>query len=119
MKRLRGLSVIAATIGLLAASSANAAPSGLFGNTLQITAPDGGVTKIYVNADATYSRVDSAGNGTSGSWNETGDKLCFTQQSPSQAAALCGPTIGQSVGNSWTGTRPDGSVSHLTIVSGR
>ena len=119
MKRLCGLLAISATIGLLAAGSADAAPSGLFGNTLQIIGPNGGVTKLYVNADATYSRVDSAGNTTSGSWSETDGQLCFTQQSPSQSAARCGPAISQSVGNSWSGTRPDGSVSQLTIVAGR
>jgi hypothetical protein len=104
---------------LLAVGSASATPSGLFGDTLQITGPDGGVTKFYVNANGTNSRVDPAGNSTSGSWAETDGQMCFTQQSPSQAAARCGPVIGQSVGNSWTATRPDGSVSHLTIVSGR
>ena len=109
----------ATMIAVMAGPPAVAAPSGLYGNTLKITGPDGGVTKIYVNADATYSRVDSAGNTTSGTWAEANGQMCFTQQTPTQGSALCGPLITQSMGNNWTGTRPDGSVSQLTIISGR
>ena len=119
MRRLGTVFLISAAVAILAAGSASATPSGLFGNTLQITGPDGGVTKIYVNADGTYSRVAPSGGATSGSWAEADGQMCFTQQTPSQGTALCGPAISQSVGSSWTGTRPDGSVSQLTIISGR
>ena len=116
---LSQLLLAALAITVLTAAPANATPSGLFGNTLQITGPDGGVSKIYVNADGTYSRVSPAGGTTSGSWAETDGQMCFTQQSPTQGAALCGPLITQSLGDSWTGKRPDGSVSQLVIISGR
>ena len=119
MRNLKTALWLSSTIMLLAAGSANATPSGLFGNTLRITGPDGGVTKFYVNADASYSRVDAGGNTTSGTWAETDGKMCFTQQSPAQGSALCGPLVTQSTGESWTGYRPDGSTSQLTIVPGR
>jgi hypothetical protein len=113
------LPALSLAITLIAAVAANATPSGLFGNTLQITGPDGGVSKVYVNADGTYSRTDPSGNSTSGSWAETDGQMCFTQQAPTQGSALCGPLITHAVGDNWTGNRPDGSVSQLTIILGR
>jgi hypothetical protein len=116
VSRAFALAVLVAGLG---AAPAFATPTGLFGNTLQITAPNGTVSKVYVNSDSSYSRVDSAGNTTSGTWAETEDQMCFTQTSPTQGQALCGPVITQSAGQSWSGTRPDGTISQLTILSGR
>jgi hypothetical protein len=119
MDRFRFALLVAAGAIVACASAASATPTSLFGNTLQITGPDGGVSKIFVNADGSYSRTAPDGTSTSGSWSETDSQMCFTQQTPTPGSALCGPKITQSTGDNWTGARPDGAVSQLTIVSGR
>jgi hypothetical protein len=103
---------------LAATTTARADPSGLFGNTLQITAPDGSVKRFYLNADGTYS-ANINGVATSGTWKETDENLCFTQSAPSSGPPLCGPKISQSVGQQWSAQRPDGTTTQLTVIAGR
>jgi len=111
----------ALTIALLqlAAGPALADPAGAYGNTLQITRPDGSTIRFYINADGTYTGVWTDGSAISGTWAETNGQMCFTQTSPAAAAASCGPLITQNAGDAWTAQRPDGSVSQLTIIQGR
>jgi hypothetical protein len=112
----RSLRLAIAIAVSLAAPAAWATPSGLFGNTLQITMPDGSVKKYYVNADGTYSVTLPDGSTVTGTWAETDGQMCFT---PQGGSALCGPLITQNVGDNWQAQRPDGLSSQLTIVAGR
>lgn len=112
------LAAIAATLCLTTPLAAQAAPDGLFGNTLKITLASGAVLKVLVNADGTYSRINPDGSTATGTWAETGDQLCFTAVKPEPKPAVCMAKITQSVGATWT-AQLGGGAATLTIVAGR
>lgn len=109
---------LAALVCLAAAPGAFAAPDALFGNTLQVTAPDGTAIKVLVNADGTYSRNDASGVTVTGTWTETGDQICFTAVKPVPRPEACTAKITQKVGDTWT-MNISGTPATATIVAGR
>jgi len=111
--------VLAGALTLAMATGAQATPTGLFGNTLNILTAEGVSIVIYVNADGSYTGVLNDTAPLGGSWVETGGQMCMTQTIPFAAPVNCGPTIAQSVGASWSVARPDGQSNQFTIVAGR
>jgi hypothetical protein len=117
MPRFDRLAAAAAALAL-AATAAQAAPDGLFGNTLQVTTPDGAVLKILVDKDGTYTRVNPDGATSSGTWAESADQICFTRVKPTPGQPVCLHKITQHVGDSWT-DQAGGTDLKLTISAGR
>jgi hypothetical protein len=118
MSLTRSLAAVAAALVLAAPIAAQAAPDGLYGNTLQITLPDGGMIKVLVDKDGTYTRVNADGATSTGTWAETADQICFTRVKPTPGQAVCLHKITQKVGDSWT-DQAGGTDLKLTITQGR
>jgi hypothetical protein len=114
----RTLAALAAVMALAAPMAAHAAPTGLFGNTLQITTSDGAIIKVLVDKDGTYKRVNADGTSSSGAWAETADTICFTPMTPAPKPATCLHKITQGVGDSWT-DKIGSTDLKLTITAGR
>ena len=116
--------VAACTLALAAlagpAMAADAMASA-YGNTVNITYPDGTAVKLFVNEDGTYT-IDSPAGASSGAWAIKGSQTCFTQVDPAPAAGMspsCSPTVTKNVGDSWTGTGQGGAAVTISISAGR
>jgi len=85
-----------------------------YGNTIELTAADGTVTKVYYNEDGTYTTDGEA----SGTWelNES-DQLCTTPAGGEQGCTDV--AWGHQVGESWDATSTEGEPVNITIVEGR
>jgi hypothetical protein len=73
-----------------------------YGNTTISTDPSGAQTKIYYNADGTFTGKQGDA-GFSGTWKIDGDKIClsFSPQVPGQPNPLCTPAAAHKVGDTW------------------
>ena len=114
--------LIGAAGALAFAGSALADMSGMVGNTIQITTPNG-VVKIMLHSDGTYQTSLPDGSGSKGTWSEQDGALCYTQTDPAPPAdrpnPFCAPGMsGKKVGDSWTQQGPGGSVTG-SVVSGQ
>lgn len=98
-------------------SPALAQPEGLYGNTLEVTTPDGAVIKLAVDKDGTYTRTNPDATVGSGTWAETADSICFTPVKPEPKPAICLHKITQKPGDSWT-DQVGGTDLKLTIKAG-
>lgn len=87
-----------------------------FGNTVRVTLPSGATVQYHYNADNTFEMVAPDGAHVSGAWALRGDQLCTT---PAGGAESCVPfQPGHGVGDTWTQTDANGSVT-VSIVAGR
>ncbi len=97
--------------------------SGLVGNTIEITTPNG-VIKVQLHADMTYQTTLPNGSTIKGTWADQGGQLCYTQTDPPpQAGApspFCAPGMdGKKVGDSWTMSGPNGASMTQQVVAGQ
>ncbi|HEX7759184.1 MAG TPA: hypothetical protein VF459_06770 [Caulobacteraceae bacterium] len=116
---IKGLSLVGAAAALLGATPALADPTALFGNTLRLQLADGSIVNFYINSDGSYTEVFPGGALTGGSWTETADQMCYTQQTPDVLPTACDPKITKAVGDSWPIAGPDGQAEQFSIVAGR
>jgi len=123
MKNLLTMGMAAALAALGLAGAARASDmSSVFGNTIQITAANGAVVKLYMDANGSYDQKLPNGVETRGTWTDADGKTCFTQTSPAPPAgtpANCVPSSSHKVGETWTSTDGTGATSSVTIVAGR
>jgi hypothetical protein len=113
---------------LLVASTAIAYASdpyaGYYGNTVNITSPDGKTDKAMVNADKTWERKNSDGATMKGTYEVAADgkSACFTQKEPAPAAdakPACFPTDSRKAGDTWETKDDKGAVTKWSITAGR
>ncbi len=114
-------SVLVASVAFTGAALAEP-NANLFGNTVVITAANGGVTKAMINKDNTYSTVLPDGKTVKGSWAPAGDTICYTQTDPAPAAdakPFCTPNEDHKVGDTWEAKAPDGSTMKFALQAGQ
>jgi hypothetical protein len=89
--------------------------AGYYGNTVEVTAPDGKVSKSRVNADKTWSTVNPDGSTSKGTWAWKDEKTaCFTQTEPPpapDAKPACFEIQPHKPGDSWEVKSPDGKMT--------
>ena len=116
--------LFAAVAALAVAAAAQADPlAGAYGNTVVRTMPDGTKATTYFNADKTWEEHNGAVT-TKGTFAMKDDThVCMTQTDPAPAdpakATTCNEAADHKVGDTWTGTTPDGKPVSLTITAGR
>lgn len=122
MKRI----LLAAAAFAVSASLAYASDpyAGYYGNTVNITSPDGKTDKAYVNADKSWERKNSDGSAVKGTYavGADGKSACFTQTTPPPAADMkptCFPTDSRKAGDTWETKDDKGAVTKWSITAGR
>lgn len=109
----------------LASTAAMADVSGLVGNTVVGTFPDGKTMKVHVKADGSFSNVMPDGSAVSGTYTDDAKGVCFTQTTPPPEAGMAGPNCvatlsGKKVGDAWEVPGPaSGTVVKVTVVPGQ
>jgi hypothetical protein len=121
MKRM----LLAAAVFAMSAAAASADPyAGYYGNTVNITSPDGKTDKAYVNADKSWERKNADGAAMKGTYEVAADgkSACFTQKEPAPAAdqkPACFPTDSRKAGDNWETKDDKGAVTKWSITAGR
>ena len=121
MKRM----LLAVAAFALSAAIAHADPyAGYYGNTVNITGPNGSTDKAYVNADKTWERRNADGSVMKGTYEVAADgkTACFTQTEPPPAAdqkPACFPTDNRKAGDTWETKDDKGNVTKWSITAGR
>ena len=109
---------------LLVASAAMADVSGLVGNTVVGTFPDGNTVKVHMKADGTFDQT-MGGQAASGTYAiDPAKGVCMTQTTPAppaDAQPMCVPSLdGKKVGDSWDLPGPkEGTTVKVTVVAGQ
>ena len=86
-----------------------------YGNTLTVTGTEG-TTKLWYQADKTFTGIDHTGQKISGTWKATATQLCTYVKG---AKGHCGRNVGvHQVGEKWEEARPDGSKVYLSLTAG-
>lgn len=117
---------LAAAVWMLSVGTAWADPyAAMYGNTLQVTGPDGTKSVALINQDMTYEQHLGDGSVIKGTyaWKDA-NTACFTQTDPAPKSAndatACFSGQGDhNVGDTWNVTGADGRQSTLKIVAGR
>lgn len=88
MKRM----LLAAAVFAVSAVAAFAADpyAGYYGNTVNVTSPDGKTDKAYVNPDKTWERKNADGTSMKGTYEVAADgkSACFTQTEPDRKSVV-------------------------------
>jgi hypothetical protein len=111
------------SIAAAAAAPAWATPGGLdatFGNTLEVTYPDGQLARLWLDRDGSYRGANRQGRPSSGHWTIRADKLCMKQKRPLPVPfSYCTPIVAGGVGASWLGRAVGGETVRIRLVAGR
>ncbi|MFZ4122453.1 MAG: hypothetical protein ACOYKM_12400 [Caulobacterales bacterium] len=91
--------------------------TGAFGNTVNVTLPDGSSVRYYFNADQTYSMALPDGASISGRWEEVDGQVCTTPEGGSPSCVNAPP--GRRVGDSWVQIDATGATVAVSISAGR
>ena len=116
---------IAAILAIAAAMSAPvlAHASSLdatFGNTLEVTYPDGKLARLWLDRDGSYRGANRQGKPSSGHWTIKADKLCMKQKRPLPVPfAYCTPIVPGGIGASWLARAVSGETVRIRLVAGR
>lgn len=123
MKTLLSSAVLAAL--LLAGPAFAADPmAARYGNTVVAKGADGGETKMFYNADKSFSATLPDKSEIKGTWEITADgNLCLTQKEPAPAAdakPVCNPfDATRKVGDTWETKNQAGETVTVSLVAGR
>ncbi len=117
-------SLLAAFGALALAGAAHADMSGMVGNTMIVTTPDGGTIRVQMHADGSYQAAVANGPTNKGTWAAQGAQLCYTQVDPAPTAdqpqPICVPGMdGHKAGDSWSTAGPNGADLKMTIEAGQ
>jgi hypothetical protein len=94
----------------------------MYTNTVVATDANGAATKVYYNADGSYTGVAADGVKIGGTWKREAGKICYNRTTPPERAAqFCGADDGVAhhIGDSWHQDLSDGRKMTMTIVKGR
>jgi hypothetical protein len=108
----------------LVASAAGADMSGLVGNTVIGSTPDGLTRRIQLHADGTYRITVSDGSMSTGTWSAKASKLCYLRidpkPGPNDSNPLCVDGFdNHKLGDAWTTTGHHGLLMKMTVVRGQ
>jgi hypothetical protein len=121
MKQLSNAALAATAAVFLAASGAAAGDmSGLYGNTIVCTAPNGAATKVHVQAGGKYT-VERDGKTIQGTWIDTGNQVCYTEVNPAPPAdtkPICTSSALMKIGATWSVTDAGGNVDKCVLKEG-
>jgi hypothetical protein len=92
-----------------------------YSNTLVFTTAKGVVTKVWANKDRTWTSTstDPKNPKASGDWVSIGNWTCVTDAAMPKQKPNCFETVVRKVGDKWSTTEEDKSVTQSTIVAGR
>ncbi len=112
--------LIGATLATLLAGAAMAADDSIlatrFGNTTLATDAAGTQTRLYYNADHTFTAKQGV-FAVSGTWKIDGDNVCLIYGNSASSAPTCLPVVAHNVGDTWT--TGDGAAKRLvTLLKG-
>ena len=98
------LSTVAGAALIGTALAADDVMASRYGNTTKATNAQGEVTKLWYEADGTFTG-EAQGNMIKGTWKIDGDKVCLTQTDPAPEPDAptnqCNPVTAHNVGDSW------------------
>lgn len=109
----------------LVSTAALADVSGLVGNTIVGTFPDGKTIKVHLKADGAFDNVMPDGSAAAGTYTDDAKGVCFVQTTPPPPAEMAGPNCqatlsGKKVGDAWEVPGPaSGTVVKVTVVNGQ
>ena len=115
-------------LGLLAAvaicGAASADISGLVGNTVIGSTPDGLTRRIMLRADGSFRISVTDGSVSTGTWTVQGTRLCYARTDPKPPpggqAVLCVEGLdGHKVGDRWMATGHQNMPMTMSIVAGQ
>lgn len=115
-------SAFGATAALLLTSTVALADplAAVYGNTLQVSYPDGVQVSIFVEEDNTYTGTLPDGSEIGGIWEAAGEQICFTRQTPEPEEPACQEFAeGIAVGDTWEGVGLNDQPATFTVVEGR
>lgn len=123
MKRIM-LAAAAFAVSAALAFAAADPYAGYYGNTVNVTGPNGKTDKAYVNPDKTWERKNADGTSMKGTYEVAADgkSACFTQKEPPPAAdakPVCFPTDSRKAGDTWETKDDKGAVTKWSITAGR
>jgi hypothetical protein len=98
------LGIAALALSATAAFAGDEVLASRFGNTTITTDPSGMSTKIYYNADHTFTGV-AGDTHPAGTWEIKGSQICLTFTAdpvPGYPNPICSPVADHKVGDSWT-----------------
>ena len=115
--------LFAAAAAFAVASAAQADPfAGAYGNTINVTQPDGSKGTAYFNPDKTFEEHRD-GKVIKGTFEVNGDTVCKNILDPVPTnpgmAKICSKAADHKVGDTWTEATPDGKTITLSITAGR
>jgi hypothetical protein len=112
---------IALFVAVAAAGAARADMSGLVGNTVIGSTPDGLTRKIMLRADGSYRITVSDGSYSAGTWKADGAKLCYLRVEPKpDPNPFCVEGLdGHKAGDSWKTVGHNNVPVTMTVVQGQ
>lgn len=92
-----------------------------YSNTMVMTTAKNIVTKVFADKDGTWTSTstDPKTPKGSGTWARVGGWTCVSDAAMPKQKPDCFETVGHKVGDKWTTTEADKSVTQLSLVSGR
>lgn len=92
-----------------------------YNNTLMYTTAKGVVIKVMANKDGSWTSTSSDPKNpkASGNWVNIGGWTCVIDASMPKDKPNCFEAVARKVGDKWTTTEADKSVTQVTIVAGR
>jgi len=116
MRIMMGAGALALALAAFAAGPASADMSGLVGNTVIVSYPDGTVTKVWPTADGAFT-ISRDGGIFHGTWADDGQQVCYTESDPA-VAKVCSPSPTRKVGDSWSVTDINGKTVTVKLAAG-
>lgn len=103
MRRIVLISAASIALAVTAALAADDVMATRYGNTTISTDAKGVETKVYYNADHTFTFKSGAQAGK-GTWKVDGGNICLTYETPQPGVPnpLCLPVAAHKVGDTWT-----------------
>jgi hypothetical protein len=118
--------LLGAALAALFVTAANADQfDGIYGNTVNITRPDGSKVVVFVNRDKTWEQRTADGKVARGTFTWKDDThVCFTMTDPKpdkpEEAESCDEITGNhKAGDTWTETDSKGGTTTISITAGR
>ncbi len=92
-----------------------------FAGTIVSTYPDGGISKLWLNRDGTFSSIGHHQEKRAGRWTIKGRNVCMSQLKPFPIpfASYCQPIPTVSLTQSWTGKAVTGEPITNRLVAER
>lgn len=111
-----GLGVLAAALAMSAGAAFADPMAAYYGNTVNITQPNGAVVRLHITEGGAYKLYMPDGTEAGGVWAIEGDQFCTTRMTPAPAPKQCRPAIDRKLGDTWEEDSPNGKVKYQLIA---